>query len=123
MDLKSNLALGYLSHFLLDKYFLENYIYEVVKGEEIFLNGKIYEEYDIINYKLLEKFNIDVKYLNEILKDFEVPVDDKKYESNIKSLNNGYINKELKYLNIDNFSNFLIVTSSNIADYIKEVKE
>lgn len=122
VNLKNNLALGYLSHLLLDKYFLEDYIYDVVKGKEIFLNGKIYEEYDIINYKLLKKFDIDVKYLNEILRNFYVSIDNKKYEENIKSLNNGYCDKKLKYLNVEKFSKFLIDTSNKIADYIREVK-
>lgn len=122
VNLKNNLALGYLSHLLLDRYFLEDYIYDVVNGEEIFLNGKIYEEYDIINYKLLKKFDIDVKCLNEILKNFDVSIDNKKYEENIKSLNNGYCDKKLKYLNLEKFSEFLIDTSNKIVDYIREVK-
>lgn len=121
-NLKNNLTLGYLSHLLLDKYFLEDYIYDVVNGEEIFLNGKIYEEYDIINYKLLKKFEIDVEYLSKILKDFNVCVAEEKYIANLKSLNNGYLDKELKYLELENFSNFLIETSNKIAEYIKEVK-
>lgn len=123
IDLKDNLSLGYLTHLLLDKYFLEDYIYEVVNGEEVFLNRIMYEEYDIINYKILNKFNIDVNYLNKILINYEVPIDNKKYNKNIRCLNLGYINETLTYLDVDNFSSFLIDASNNIVKYLKEVKE
>ena len=123
LNLSDNLYLGYLSHLLLDKFFLEDYIYYVVNGEEVFLNRTMYNEYDIINYELLNVFNIDVGYLNSILKNFNVPIDEKKYSSNIKSLNNKIPCDNLKYLNVDDFSDFLIRASDMIAEYIKKVKK
>ena len=60
--------------------------------------------------------------MNEILKNFDVSIDNKKYEEIIKSLNNGYCDKKLKYLNLEKFSEFLIDTSNKIVDYIREVK-
>lgn len=123
LNLNSNLYLGYLSHLLLDKYFLENYIYDRVNGEDVFFNHVIYKEYDIINYKLLRKFNIDVLYLNSILKDYDVSIDREKYNKNIKCLNLENIDGVLKYLDVDDFSKFLIEASNNIAEYLKEVKK
>lgn len=123
LDLNNNLDLGYLSHLLLDKYFLEEYIYDEVNGEEVFLNKVMYKEYDIINYNLLRKFEIDVDYLNKILKDYEVPINQEKYNKNIKCLNLGDIDEDLKYLNVDSFSNFLIDASNNIVKYLEEVRK
>ena len=51
LDLSNKMDLGYLTHLLLDRYFLEEYIYEVVNGEEVFLSRIMYREYDIINYE------------------------------------------------------------------------
>lgn len=123
LNFNNNLYLGYLSHLLLDKFFLEDYIYDVVKGEEVFFNRIMYNEYDIINYELLKTFNINVDYLNSILKDFNVPIDEKKYNSNITSLNNKIACNNLNYLNVEDFSNFLIRTSELIVKYLKEVKK
>ena len=123
LDLNDNLYLGYLTHLLLDKYFLEDYIYNEVKGEEIFLNRTMYKEYDIINYRLLNKFAIDVNYLNNILVNYNVPINKEKYNKNIRSLNLGSTNETLKYLNIDSFSNFLVETANNIVKYLEEVKK
>lgn len=123
LGLKDNLSLGYLSHLLLDKYFLENYIYDIVHGEEVFLDRTIYKEYDIINYRLLKMFKTNINYLNSILKNFNVSVDENKYNTNIRSLNNIDTSNNLRYLNIDDFSRFLIETSKLIAKYLKEVKE
>lgn len=122
LNLDDNMSLGYLVHLLLDKYFLEDYIYDVVNGEEVFLNRIMYKEYDIINYKLLRKFKIDIDYLNHVLKDFNVVIDEKKYQNNISSLNNMDSSNELKYLNVDDFANFLVKTSKAIVRYLKEVK-
>ena len=108
---------------ILDKYFLEDYIYNQVNGEEVFLSRIMYKEYDIINYRLLEMFNINVNYINNILKDFSVPIDDEKYNINIKSLNNTDTSNNLTYLNIGSFSKFLIKTSKLIAKYLKGVKK
>ena len=123
LDLQDPLSLGYLTHLLLDKYFLENYIYDVVNGQEVFLSRRMYQEYDIINYELLKKFNINISYLNSILKDFTVDINEQKYYTNLKSLNNIDRINHLKYLNVENFSKFLIAVSNLIANYLKEVKK
>lgn len=123
LDLTDNLYLGYLSHLLLDKYFLENYIYNVVHGEEVFFSRIMYKEYDIINYEILRRFNINIDYLNSILKDFNIPINEKKYNTNIRSLNNTDTSNNPSYLKIDSFSKFLIETSNIIATYLKEVKK
>lgn len=122
IDLNDNLHLGYLTHLLLDKYFLEDYIYEVVEGKEVFLSRIMYKEYDIINYRLIKKFNIDKNYLNNILRDYKVPINIEKLENNIKNLNIIDTESKLKYLSVDSFSEFLIKASADIAKYLKEVK-
>lgn len=123
LDLNDNLYLGYLTHLLLDKYFLEDYIYNQVNGEEVFLNRIMYKEYDIINYELLNRFDIDVDYLNKILINYQVPINEKKYNSNIQCLNLKELNGNLKYLSVDSFSKFLIEASNNIVKYLREVKK
>jgi len=123
LNLRESLCLGYLSHLLLDKYYLENYIYDVVRGEEVFLSRIMYKEYDIINHKLLTTFNINIDYLNSILKNFKAPVDSQKYNSNIRSLNNVDTSNNLSYLNVEDFSKFLIETSKLIAEHLKGVEK
>lgn len=123
LNLKDNLSLGYLSHLLLDKFYLQDYIYDAVLGDNVFISKIIYKEYDIINYRLLMAFNIDVNYLNNILKYVKGQVDEEKYEANIKCLNNVSTEEESRYLNVINFSEFLVRTSKLIADYLREVME
>lgn len=123
LDLNNNLYLGYLVHLLLDKYFLEDYIYEEVKGDEVFLSGIMYKEYDIINYELIEKFEIDIDYLNNILIDFSVPINETKYQKNIQCLNTNDSLENLTYLSLDSFAKFLNDTSIRIVNYIEEVKK
>lgn len=121
LDFSNSLYLGYLTHLLLDKYFLEDYIYDVVLGEEVFANKIMYKEYDNINYDLLNEFDVDTKYLNEILKNYSVPIDIDKYNKNIKCLNIGATNQKLIYLNLEHFSDFLINISDIIVNELKGV--
>lgn len=121
LDFSNSLYLGYLTHLLLDKYFLEDYIYDVVLGEEVFANKIMYKEYDNINYDLLNEFDVDTKYLNKILKNYNVPIDIDKYNKNIKCLNIGATNQKLIYLNLEHFSNFLINVSDIIVNELKGV--
>ena len=40
LDFSDDLQLGYLSHLLLDTYFLEDYIYDMVHGQEVRINAR-----------------------------------------------------------------------------------
>ena len=49
LDLSNNLYLGYLTHLLLDKYFLEDYVNNISRGKDLFSTKEIYQDYDYIN--------------------------------------------------------------------------
>ena len=68
-------------------------------------------------------FHVNIDYLNNILKDFHVLIDEEKYHVNIGSLNRRDVSNSPRYLNIESFSKFLIVVSKFIAKFLKEVKE
>lgn len=119
LNLNKKLELGYFTHLLLDKYFLEEYIPSNINNLKIFENKKIYKEYDLINYQLVKEFNLDVLYLQKILSEINGDIDKEKLSKNLKSL----LNKETgetKYLNLDKFSDFLYNISQNISEEIRD---
>ena len=121
LDLTNDLEIGYLTHLLLDKYYLENYIYDIVNGLDAFISGIIYKDYDIISYKLVKRFNLDINYLNKVLSKFSIQINEKKLENNLRCLNNCDVNAKEYYLDIDDFSKFLIETSKLIVENLKRV--
>lgn len=115
------LDLGYKCHLLLDKYFLEEYIPNNIKNykkEMIFTKEKLYNDYTNINYYLIDRYQIDIDYLNRIFKDFSCELNISKYEYNMKCLNSKVID-DLRYLDKEKFSDFLLNISIRIR---KEVE-
>lgn len=119
LDLKNKLYLGYYTHLLLDKYFLEDYLPKYTKDINNFSNGIIYKEYDLINYKIVKDFNLDVDYLSTILSDYEIEVKNNILEDNIKFLNSKNEGKT-KYINPD-ITEFIKEVSDKIVDDINDL--
>lgn len=118
----NDLEIGYLTHLLLDKYFLEEYIpnnIDSYQEKKMFLSGKMYNDYSKINYELVKKFNLDVSYINKIMMDID-NVNEKKLSNNLKSINNKEVLSSLECLDINKFILFLEDVSIKISNYIKE---
>ncbi len=119
LDLKNNLYLGYYTHLLLDKYFLEEYLPKYTTDINNFNNGTIYKEYDLINYEIVNEFNLDVDYLTKILSDYDVDVNKNILENNIKFLHSK--NKgNTEYLKSD-IMEFIKDISNTIVNDIKDL--
>ena len=119
LNLKQKLELGYLTHLLLDKYFLEEYIPYNTSDLKIFANKMIYKEYDLINYQLVKQFNLDTLYLKNILKEIQGNINKKELEKNLQCLMNTETG-ETRYLNLEKFSAFLYNVSKKISEELKE---
>ena len=106
LDINDSLYLGYISHLLLDKYYFDEYLLKY--DRDLFIDNKIYKDYDVINKKIVNYFNIDSDYLKSILKDFPSDINKKRLKNNIKCLE----------LDIDGKTNILAE-----KDFIKFLEE
>lgn len=125
LDFNNNLNLGYLCHLLLDKFFLEEYIpnnIKCYKDVDLFLPENIYDDYTKINYRLIKYFDLDVGYLNEIMNDFSISLNEEKYQSNLRSINSLILGTP-KYINFDSYVNFLKDISMTIINELTRVKK
>lgn len=93
LDLENPLYLGYYTHLLLDKYFLEDFFSNNIQNLEVFNNGIMYNEYSLINYQLVKRFRLDVDYLIGVLNDYEVDIDRDALKKNLKCLSSREIGK------------------------------
>ena len=118
LDLNNPLYLGYYTHLLLDSYFEEEYLPSTITYTDIFKDRTMYKEYDLINYEIVKKFNLDVEYLTTILKKYNVDINKEKLDLNIKCLSNTQVG-ETKYLKFEPFSDFLLNISNVISDEIR----
>ena len=66
LDLSKEIYLGYLSHLLLDKHFLSDYLFKIY-SDNIFIDGIIYKDYDIFNKDLISDYNLDINYIEKVL--------------------------------------------------------
>lgn len=126
LDLTKDIELGYLCHLLLDKYFIEKFIPATIpnyKEINIFSSEMIYSDYTIINYLLIEKFNLDIDFINKIMLEIPIDIDAKKYDKNLKCINQGKINEDLRCLNIDKYILFLEEISDVIVTELKKLKK
>lgn len=119
LNLNKKLELGYFTHFLLDKYFLEEYIPNNINNLSIFKNNVIYEEYSLINYQLIKIFNLNVLDLLQILNNIDGDINKEKLNKNLEYLTNTKIGKT-KNLNIVKFSSFLYNISQKISEELKD---
>ena len=105
---------------LLDKYYLEDYISKIYPNRNVFLDRKIYRDYDYINNKLVKKYSLNIKRLEKILLEYDCKILKEKLKYNIECLKQTKSGK-LKYLDFNSFSQFLLDVSKTItkelADY------
>ena len=119
LDLSNPLYLGYYTHLLLDSYYEEVYLPNNVTNKNIFKDRIIYKEYDLINYQLVNKFNLDVIYLKNILSNYDVDIDSDKLDLNLRCLSNTIVG-DTEYLKFEPFSEFLYDISKVISEEIKK---
>ena len=115
LDLTKDLDIGYLTHLLLDKHFLEDYLKVLYPNKSIFLDGLIYKDYDYLNHLLVKKFNIDIDYIENVLMKYDCKIIEEKLKYNINCLKQNKIGKT-HYLNINSFSKFLKEVSKTISE-------
>ena len=117
MDLKSMKNLGYLSHLLLDKYYLEDFLIEI--KEDVFKGDTLYNDYDILNKDIVEYFSLDVENLTKILFNINDDISNDKLKYNLMCLTKN-IKGKTAYLDKEKFIIFLDETSYKIASELKE---
>ena len=119
LDLHNDLDLGCYTHFLLDKYYLEDFIVQHTNNKSIFEDKKIYNDYSIINYPLVKEYNLDTDYLKEVLSNYNEEISIDKLNDNISFL----LSKEYgntTYIDCDSFSKFLYDVSNKIYEEVKD---
>lgn len=117
--LTNDLDLGYYTHLLLDKLFLEEFVPTYIKRYDLFKTKEMYIDYDLINFDIVDYFGLDVENLSDVLTEkYNFEIDEKKLETNIRCLNNKKIG-EGKYLKKEEFKKFLIEASDRIYEEVK----
>lgn len=120
------LKLGFLTHLMLDKLFLDSYVIENIyskidKSTNIFEPDKIYTDYTNISNLLLKYYGLNLDDIDDIMLNSSIKIDIEKYKSNtdvIRTCNSGY----LKYLDPSSFISFLVSSSDKISEYVKKKK-
>lgn len=123
INFNNDLELGYFCHLLLDKYFLEEYVLDKVKNyKEIdpFLSKRMYNDYTKINYRLVKYFDLDVSYLNRIMNNIDLSLNDEKVNSNLNSINTKEVFGKLECLDLKSYISFLEDISLRISNELKE---
>ena len=115
LDLTKDLNKGYLVHLLLDKHYLEEYLTNLYPNKNIFVDKKIYKDYDYLNYDLVKKYNLDLDYLNKVLSNFDNKVLKEKLKYNLECLNQKSEGKTT-YLELESFTSFL----NNVSEIISK---
>lgn len=108
---------GYLCHLLLDKYFLEEYIPENIPSyniEDIFLPSKIYQDYTNMNSRLVNRYQLNIDYLNKIISESKLKIKKDKYADDLQNLRTT-IPGEMNYIDFDRFTKFIEKSSSLIS--------
>ena len=120
LDIKKDLYLGYICHLLLDKYYFDEYM---IKYEgNLFDDTIIYNDYDIINHKIVDYFKLDLDYIVECLNNYSITINNRKLEKNIDCLL-ANINGKTNILDVDDFINFLDKISNRIANELRGIME
>lgn len=118
LNLNNEIELGYFTHLLFDKYFLEDYVLNYIDNLNIFEDNMIYQDYSAINYLLVKEFDLDIPYLVSVLSEINGNVNEEKKQLNLKFLTNKKT-RDSKYLDFKIFSSFLYNISSKICEDIQ----
>ena len=70
LDFSKDLNIGYLTHLLLDKHYLSDYLGSLYPNTNIFLDGTIYKDYDYLNFLLVDRFELNIDKLENILNNY-----------------------------------------------------
>ena len=114
LDLTNNLHMGYLTHLLLDKHYLEDYLSVLYPNKNIFLDGLIYKDYDYLNFIIVKRFKLNTEYIEKVLMKYDCNILEEKLKYNIECLKQKTDGKT-KYLNYDSLASFLLETSNTIS--------
>lgn len=114
LDFGKDINIGYLTHLLLDKHYLSDYLSTLYPNTNIFLDGIIYKDYDYLNFLLVNRFKLNVHKLENILNQYDCKILEKKLKYNIECLKQKKDCKT-KYLNFENFASFLLEVSDTIS--------
>ena len=110
-DLNNPMNLGYYLHLYLDYYFLEDYLKNNNPGVDVFEEKIIYKDYDILNKKILDRFNVDKDKIIELLNNNIVEGESsKRLSKNIECLNKDEAG-DIKVLKDPLFIDFIEKTS------------
>ncbi len=115
---------GYLCHLLLDKYFLEEYVIDNVPDYDkvqLFSPELMYNDYTNMNALLVKKYKLDIKYINEVMENYEEELDGDKYKLNVDSINSKIVG-EMQFIDFEKFCSFLEEIVIRIYDILKEVE-
>lgn len=119
LDFSKDLNIGYLTHLLLDKHYLSDYLESLYPNKNIFLDGIIYKDYDYLNSRLVDRYGLDIDKLENILSQYDCKILEVKLKYNIECLKKKKDGKT-KYLNFENFASFLLEVSDTISKELVE---
>ena len=106
LDFTNDKEFGYFIHLLLDIHYLDDYVTNLYPTKYIFGDPRVYKDYDCLNHRLVERFNLDTKYLTKVLSHFDEEINEDKLKYNIECLNQDTKGTPT-YLDFDSFSKFL----------------
>ena len=89
------------------------------KKIDLFSEKMLYNDYTNLNVLLINKYNLDLNYINKFMNEFEEPLNSKKYKLNIDSINNLKTDK-LKFIELNKFTEFLENISIRIIEELEE---
>lgn len=120
LDLSKDINVVYLTHLLLDKHYLIDYLSNLYPNTDVFLDGAIYKDYDYLNYLLVSKFGLQTDKLESVLSQYDCKILKEKLEYNLECLKQKKDGKT-KYLNFESFAMFLLdisdIISKELLDY------
>ena len=114
LDFSKDLNIGYLTHVLLDKHYLSDYLGSLYPNTNIFQDGTIYKDYDYLNFLLVNRFGLNIDKLENILSQYDCKILKEKLKYNIECLKQKKAGKT-KYLNFESFASFLLEISDTIS--------
>ena len=114
LDFTSDIDIGYITHLLLDKHYLNDYLGSLYPNTNVFLDGIIYKDYDYLNYLLINRFELNIDKIENILNQYDCKIKEEKLKYNIEYLKQKKEGKT-KYLNYESFTYFLLEVSDTIS--------
>lgn len=118
--------LGFLTHLMLDKLFLDNYVVDSIyskidKRINIFTPERIYQDYTNISNMLLNYYHLDIEDIDNIMLPEQDRIDILKYRFNTEVIKECK-STQLQYLDFPSFITFLDNSSEEIAHHVKTKK-